>query len=169
VNNKNDGESATMSPATAVVLDAAAAPVSVSKLTSAYKAALSSDSEVAKKTVDPVVKPTAGSVSALASQFKDTKFLTPVEAFDQFAGSLSIAAAHGPWAVASVGRYERESTGSKTVIFEDTRRYNLEYVGDEKINNKGAFTYSNGDRYDGEWKNNRHHGHGVMQYENGDR
>lgn len=158
-----------MSPTALVVLDSIA-PVSVSKLTSAYKAALSNpkSSEPAKKEADPDAKPTFGSVSALKSQFKDTKFMTPEESA-QIAGKLNIAAGYGAWAVASVGRYERESTGSKSVIFEDTRRYNLEYVGDEKINSKGAFTYSNGDRYDGEWKNNRHHGKGVMQYENGDR
>lgn len=159
-----------MTPAAPVVLDEIA-PVSVSKLASAYKAAASNSSsaEAAKKVADPDAKPSAGSVSALASQFKATKFLTPEDAVTQFAGNLNVASGLGAWAVASVGRYEREAKGGKGVIYEDTRRYNLEYVGDEKINSKGAFTYSNGDRYDGEWKDNRHHGHGVMQYENGDR
>lgn len=159
-----------MSPAAPVVLDATAA-VSVSKLASVYKAGAFPTSSGAdtKKEIEPDAKPSAGTVSALASQFKATKFLTPVEAMVQAAGNLNAVSSHGPWTISTVGRYERESKGGKTVVFQDMKRYNLEYVGDEKINNKGAFTYSNGDRYDGEWKDNRHHGKGVMQYDNGDR
>ena len=46
------------------------------------------------------------------------------------------------------------------------------YEGDWKNGNmegKGTYCYNNGDKYDGDWKNDKKEGKGIMCYSNGDK
>lgn len=47
-------------------------------------------------------------------------------------------------------------------------RYDGEWQ-DDKPNGHGVYTWANGDRYDGEWRNGKQNGHGVFIWANGDR
>ena len=37
------------------------------------------------------------------------------------------------------------------------------------FNGRGLFTFSNGDKYDGEFKDDKYNGHGVETFSNGDK
>ena len=50
----------------------------------------------------------------------------------------------------------------------DGDRYEGEYKDDKK-NGKGKFIYNNGDRYEGEYKDDNRNGKGIFFYNNGDR
>ena len=51
--------------------------------------------------------------------------------------------------------------GSGTFSWADGRRYEGEYVNDQK-EGKGIYYYHDGRKYDGEWKNNRQDGVGYF-------
>jgi hypothetical protein len=40
---------------------------------------------------------------------------------------------------------------------------------DDKMHGQGTYTYSNGDKYEGEWQDDKMHGYGIYTYSNGDK
>ena len=69
-----------------------------------------------------------------------------------------------------VGRVKDGETVGKGFLFDPNDGDRLAYVGSFKENRRteGTFYYKNGDRYKGQWKNEKENGHGVMRYANGD-
>ena len=55
-----------------------------------------------------------------------------------------------------------------TYTFDDGDKYVGEYK-DDKHHGQGTYTYANGDKYVGEWKDNKHHGQGTYTFANGDK
>eukprot|EP00826_Nyctotherus_ovalis_P020286 TRINITY_DN1635_c0_g10_i1.p1 TRINITY_DN1635_c0_g10~~TRINITY_DN1635_c0_g10_i1.p1 ORF type:complete len:527 (+),score=113.99 TRINITY_DN1635_c0_g10_i1:200-1780(+) len=60
------------------------------------------------------------------------------------------------------------SSGIKTIYYESGDKYEGEYKNNKK-NGKGTYYYTNGDRYEGEWINGKQCGTGVLYYANGDK
>ena len=52
-------------------------------------------------------------------------------------------------------------------IFDDGDKYVGEWK-DDKFHGQGTYYYSNGDRYVGEWKSDKQHGQGIFYYSDGD-
>ena len=60
-----------------------------------------------------------------------------------------------------------QTNGSHLDMFKDIKKFDDELI-DRKLNgNDGIFFYSNGDKYKGEWKDDKRHGNGVIFYSNG--
>ena len=51
-------------------------------------------------------------------------------------------------------------------IYNDGEKYEGQFK-DDKRHGKGIFYYASGDKYDGEWKNNNRHGKGIEYYADG--
>ena len=57
--------------------------------------------------------------------------------------------------------------GTKTNTFANGDKYVGEYKNDKK-HGHGSFSYSNGDKYVGQWKDGKRHGKGTATFANGD-
>ncbi len=56
--------------------------------------------------------------------------------------------------------------GKGSATYSDGNKYVGEWK-DGKRNGKGKYTFANGNNYDGEWKNNKYHGKGTFTQANG--
>ena len=68
---------------------------------------------------------------------------------------------------------DKEKNGEGMIIYKDNINDNGIYIG-KLINSKreceyGIMNYNNGDKYEGEFKNNLREGKGIMNYNNGDK
>ena len=67
-----------------------------------------------------------------------------------------------------VKKYDTNNNNNEEYLFPNGDRYDGE-LKDEKRNGKGIYYYANGDRYDGEWKDDKRNGKGIFYCSNGDR
>ena len=58
--------------------------------------------------------------------------------------------------------------GKGTYFYEDGNKYDGEWKND-KMEGRGTYTWKGGDRYTGKYRNNKREGHGIYFYENGNK
>ena len=62
----------------------------------------------------------------------------------------------------------REKCGRGQYTYKNGDRYDGDWV-DDKRHGHGVYYFASGNRYDGDWVDGNYHGHGVFYYANGDR
>jgi hypothetical protein len=53
------------------------------------------------------------------------------------------------------------------VIYDDGSKYVGEYKDEKKMHGQGTYTWANGDKYVGGWKDNKKYGQGTLTYTDG--